>query len=98
MESVRCPEEALEHIAHRWPRPQARDYRSAVNNCKAAMAPLPYKSGRLIGGYMVFYSIGSATGAMASTEAYAKSGSIGVSVLGATFSGIALAVWIGSLF
>jgi predicted MFS family arabinose efflux permease len=69
-----------------------------VSNLNVIVALLPQKSGRLIGGYMVFYSIGSATGAMASTEAYAEYGWAGVSLLGATFSGIALAMWIGSLF
>jgi predicted MFS family arabinose efflux permease len=69
-----------------------------VGNLSVVVALLPQKSGRLIGGYMVFYAIGSATGAIASTAAYERSGWAGVSILGATFSGIALAVWTASLF
>jgi predicted MFS family arabinose efflux permease len=69
-----------------------------VSNLSVVVALCPQRSGRLIGGYMVFYSIGSATGAIATTAAYARSGWTGVSLLGAAFSGIALAVWIGSLF
>lgn len=67
-----------------------------VSNLSVVMAVNPQKSGRLIGGYMVFYSAGSAIGAIAATAAYARSGWAGVSILGATFSGIALAVWIAS--
>jgi predicted MFS family arabinose efflux permease len=53
----------------------------------------PEASGRLVGGYMVFYSIGSAIGAISSTMAYAKAGWSGVSILGAGFSALALLVW-----
>jgi predicted MFS family arabinose efflux permease len=53
----------------------------------------PEASGRLVGGYMVFYSIGSAIGAISSTVAYAKAGWSGVSILGAGFSALALLVW-----
>ncbi len=53
----------------------------------------PEASSRLVGGYMVFYSIGSAIGAIASTIAYARAGWSGVSTLGAGFSAVALLVW-----
>lgn len=49
-----------------------------------------------VGGYMVFYSIGSATGAIASTMIYARAGWLGVSALGATFSAMALFIWLGT--
>ncbi|MYW02579.1 MFS transporter [Streptomyces sp. SID3343] len=53
----------------------------------------PEAGSRLIGGYMIFYSIGSATGAITSTTMYAATGWIGVCALGAGFSGSALALW-----
>ncbi|MBY3124550.1 MFS transporter [Rhizobium laguerreae] len=68
-----------------------------VTNLSVIVALHPQKSGRLIGGYMVFYSIGSAIGAIAATATYSRSNWSGVSVLGATFSAIALALWIASL-
>ncbi|MFD0417780.1 MFS transporter [Streptomyces sp. NPDC127108] len=53
----------------------------------------PDAGGRLIGGYMVFYSIGSATGALASTAVYAAAGWGAVCVLGAAISATALGLW-----
>lgn len=53
----------------------------------------PDAGSRLIGGYMVFYSIGSATGAIAATSLYSAAGWGAVCVLGASFSGLGLAVW-----
>ncbi|HEX7388676.1 MAG TPA: MFS transporter, partial [Acidiphilium sp.] len=53
----------------------------------------PEARNRLVGGYMVFYSIGSAIGAIASTMAYAHAGWAGVSALGSGISVIALLVW-----
>jgi predicted MFS family arabinose efflux permease len=67
-----------------------------VTNLSAIVAFNPQKSGRLIGGYMVFYSVGSAIGAIAATTTYAWFGWMGISLLGATFSAIALAFWIKS--
>ena len=67
-----------------------------VTNLSVVVALNPQKSGRLIGGYMVFYSAGSAIGAIGATATYARYGWTGVSILGATFSGIALVVWIAS--
>ncbi|EOQ23505.1 hypothetical protein KQ1_05555 [Bacillus cereus BAG3O-1] len=48
---------------------------------------------RLTAGYMVFYSIGSADGSIASTQIYAHFGWGGVSLLGASVSAFALLFW-----
>lgn len=53
----------------------------------------PQARSRLVGGYMAFYSLGSAIGAIGATMAYARAGWPGVSVLGATFSMAALLAW-----
>jgi predicted MFS family arabinose efflux permease len=45
----------------------------------------PDAGSRLIGGYMVFYSIGSGLGAIASTWLYARAGWTAVCILGAAF-------------
>ncbi|MDS7594818.1 MFS transporter [Agrobacterium tumefaciens] len=68
-----------------------------VTSLGVIVALHPQMSSRLIGGYMVFYSIGSAIGAVASTTAYARLGWTGVSFLGATFSAGALVVWMIAL-
>lgn len=57
----------------------------------------PDARSRLVGGYMVFYSIGSAIGATAATMIYAEAGWPGVSILGATFSAVALLMWATTL-
>ncbi len=49
---------------------------------------------RLTAGYMIFYSIGSATGSIASTQIYAHFGWEGVSSLGASVSAFALLFWV----
>ncbi|MFD3652150.1 MFS transporter [Streptomyces sp. NPDC058620] len=64
-----------------------------VTNQSVIHALRPDAGSRLIGGYMVFYSIGSAAGAIASTALYAVAGWGAVCVLGAAFSALALAVW-----
>ncbi|MGE7091533.1 MFS transporter [Lysinibacillus sp. NPDC048646] len=48
---------------------------------------------RLTAGYMVFYSIGSASGSIASTQLYAHFGWEGVCILGASVSALALLFW-----
>lgn len=48
---------------------------------------------RLTAGYMMFYSIGSASGSIASTQMYAHFGWGGVCLLGASISTIALLFW-----
>ena len=53
----------------------------------------PEARSRLVGGYMVFYSAGSALGAITSTASYAHFGWSGVCAAGAAFSLAALALW-----
>ncbi|MFJ8825292.1 MFS transporter [Streptomyces sp. NPDC102467] len=53
----------------------------------------PAAGSRLIGGYMIFYSIGSATGAIAATTLYTAAGWGAVCALGATFSCLGLVLW-----
>jgi predicted MFS family arabinose efflux permease len=67
-----------------------------VTNQSIIFDRYPEARSRLVGGYMVFYSIGSAIGAIAATIAYAEVGWFGVSVLGATFSAAALLTWAGT--
>ncbi|GFE12693.1 MFS transporter [Streptomyces glebosus] len=64
-----------------------------VTNQTLIYALHPDAGSRLIGGYMVFYSIGSATGAIAATSLYAVAGWGAVCALGAAFSCLALALW-----
>ncbi|MGW9121891.1 MFS transporter [Streptomyces sp. NPDC055663] len=64
-----------------------------VTNQSLIHALHPDAGSRLIGGYMVFYSIGSAVGALAATSLYAAAGWSAVCVLGAGFSGLALVLW-----
>ncbi|GJD38091.1 MULTISPECIES: MFS transporter [Methylobacterium] len=68
-----------------------------VTNQSLIIALRPEASSRLIGGYMVFYSVGSAIGAFAATSIYAQAGWFSVSVLGAMFSAAALLVWVCTL-
>jgi predicted MFS family arabinose efflux permease len=55
----------------------------------------PAATTRLIGGYMVYYSIGTGAGAIAATAAYARGGWTWASLVGVAFAVAALAVWIG---
>ncbi|MFF9349447.1 MFS transporter [Streptomyces sp. NPDC014734] len=64
-----------------------------VTNQSMLYTARPDAGSRLIGGYMVFYSVGSAVGAVASTTVYDRSGWGAVCVLGAAFSALALLVW-----
>lgn len=57
----------------------------------------PDARSRLVGGYMIFYSLGSALGSIASTMTYAAWGWIGVCVLGAGVGLTALAIWAATL-
>ncbi|MEZ2132066.1 MULTISPECIES: MFS transporter [unclassified Sinorhizobium] len=65
-----------------------------VTNQSVILALRPDAQSRLIGSYMVFYSAGSAFGAIASTIAYGWAGWTGVSVLGACISATALLFWL----
>jgi len=64
-----------------------------VTNQSLIFSARPEARSRLVGGYMVFYSIGSAIGAIASTNIYAVMGWIGVAILGAAFSSTGLIFW-----
>lgn len=64
-----------------------------VTNQTLIYALHPDAGGRLIGGYMIFYAIGSATGAIAATSLYAAAGWGAVCALGAGISGLALLLW-----
>ena len=65
-----------------------------VTNQSLIVAARPDASSRLIGVYMVFYSVGSGLGAIASTLAYSAAGWLGVCALGAAISAIALLYWV----
>jgi predicted MFS family arabinose efflux permease len=64
-----------------------------VTNQTLIYALHPDAGSRLIGGYMVFYSIGSATGAIAATSLYTVAGWGAVCSLGAAFSCLGLVLW-----
>ncbi|MDV3127327.1 MFS transporter [Mycobacterium sp. 21AC1] len=64
-----------------------------VTNQTLIYALHPEAGSRLIGGYMLFYSIGSALGAVAATTLYAAAGWVAVCALGAGISILALVVW-----
>ncbi|MBP2297334.1 MFS transporter [Azospirillum picis] len=68
-----------------------------VTSQSIIVARHPEAGSRLIGGYMVFYSIGSALGAGAATMAHAHAGWPGVSLLGAAFGTAALLAWAATL-
>jgi predicted MFS family arabinose efflux permease len=57
-----------------------------VTNQSMIFASLPEARSRLVATYMMFYSIGSGVGSIASTSVYARAGWTGVSILGATIS------------
>ncbi|MDQ0013399.1 putative MFS family arabinose efflux permease [Variovorax boronicumulans] len=64
-----------------------------VSNQSLIYRVRPEAQSRLTAGYMIFYSIGSATGSIASTMLYAHGGWNSVCVAGAITSGVALAFW-----
>ena len=57
----------------------------------------PTARSRLVGVYMVFYSIGSAAGSLAASAIYASTGWSGVCLLGAGISATAILLWAGTL-
>jgi predicted MFS family arabinose efflux permease len=67
-----------------------------VTNQSLIFAVRPEARSRLVGAYMVFYSLGSAGGAICSTTVYSLAGWPGVCVLGAAISALALVFWAGS--
>jgi predicted MFS family arabinose efflux permease len=64
-----------------------------VTNQSLIFAVRPEARSRLVAGYMVFYSIGSASGATASTTVYAAAGWLGVCQLGIAIAVLALLFW-----
>jgi predicted MFS family arabinose efflux permease len=64
-----------------------------VTNQSMIFRTQPQAHSRLVAGYMLFYSVGSGLGAIASTAAYAAFGWPGVCLLGAGVSGLALGFW-----
>ncbi|WP_255314310.1 MFS transporter [Bacillus sp. FJAT-26390] len=64
-----------------------------VTNQSMILSVRPDARSRLTAGYMIFYSIGSALGSIASTLVYAQAGWIGVCLLGASVSVLALLFW-----
>jgi predicted MFS family arabinose efflux permease len=64
-----------------------------VTNQSMIYAIDPDARSRLVAAYMVFYSVGTAVGSVASTASYAWAGWTGVCLLGAALSATALAFW-----
>ncbi|MFD0691949.1 MFS transporter [Actinomadura fibrosa] len=64
-----------------------------VSNQHVLTAAYPDRTSSTIGAYMVFYSLGSALGATATTALYDAAGWTGPTVLGASFALCALATW-----
>ncbi|MEV6156936.1 MFS transporter [Nonomuraea sp. NPDC052129] len=64
-----------------------------VSNQHLLAAAHPERTSSVIGGYMVFYSLGSALGAAATTAIFTAHGWAGTTLLGAGFAACALAVW-----
>jgi predicted MFS family arabinose efflux permease len=64
-----------------------------VTSQSLIFAARPDAQSRMVGAYMCFYSIGSALGAVAATQTYARWGWSAVSLLGASISAAALILW-----
>ncbi|MFK3795565.1 MFS transporter [Pseudomonas sp. NPDC088444] len=64
-----------------------------VTNQSLIFAARPDAQSRMVGAYMLFYSIGSALGAAAATQTYERYGWPAVSLLGASISATALLLW-----
>lgn len=64
-----------------------------VSNQHVLTSAFPERASAVVGGYMVFYSLGSALGATASTVLYATSGWGASSALGAVLAASAFTVW-----
>lgn len=64
-----------------------------VGNQHVLTAVYADRTSSVVGAYMVFYSLGSALGAAATTALFGVAGWTGVTVLGATFALCALLVW-----
>ncbi|MEB3511380.1 MFS transporter [Nocardia sp. CDC186] len=64
-----------------------------VSNQNLLTAAQPDRVSGVVGGYMVFYSLGSAVGAAATTAVCTADGWVGSCLLGAGFASCALTVW-----
>lgn len=64
-----------------------------VSNQTLLTTAHPGRTSSVIGGYMIFYSLGSALGATATTAVYAASGWTGSTLLGAGFALCGLLTW-----
>lgn len=64
-----------------------------VTNQSLIFRASPDTHSRLVGLYMLFYSVGSGLGAIGTTETYVRAGWQGVCVLGASVSVFSLAFW-----
>ncbi|KQX47125.1 MULTISPECIES: MFS transporter [unclassified Paenibacillus] len=64
-----------------------------VTNQSMILNVRPEARSRLTAGYMIFYSIGSAVGSISSTVVFSYAGWIGVCLLGASVSALALLFW-----
>ena len=65
-----------------------------VTSQSMLFAVRPEARSRLVGAYMAFYSIGSASGAIAATNSYAYAGWSGVCTLGGAISAVAFFFWL----
>lgn len=65
-----------------------------VTNQSLIFAARPDAQSRLVGAYMFFYSVGSALGAVAATQVYARWGWVAVCLLGGSISVVALGFWL----
>ena len=65
-----------------------------VTNQNLIVARDPGSEGRIIGAYMICYSLGSALGAVTTSALYAYAGWPAASVAGACYAAAALAVWL----
>lgn len=64
-----------------------------VSNQHLLTARHPQRTSSVIGGYMIFYSVGSALGATTTTTVFGHAGWTGSSILGAAFAACAFTVW-----
>lgn len=64
-----------------------------VSNQTLLTAAYSDQTSSAIGGYMIFYSLGSALGATTATMIYSRSGWTGCTVLGASFALCGLLAW-----
>lgn len=64
-----------------------------VSNQHLLTAAYSHQTSSVIGGYMLFYSFGSAVGATGTTAVYSATGWAGSSLLGAAFALCALMIW-----